>query len=139
MKIMDFSDWLNKKFVEYRGDTRRTISDFAAYIGVRQPVMSNWMKKGGNTPKNVNLLKIAKALGPEVYDVLGLPRPPLDNFEALPPAMREALSAASHELKEAMSAYKLDPLSPEAEKLSIEIMERHGFKWITTTADEQPG
>lgn len=138
MKNVDFSDWLNKKFVEYRGDTRRTISDFAAHIGVRQPVMSNWMKKGGNTPKNKNLLRIAEKLGPEVYDVLDLPRPAFDPFDPMPPAMREALEDAVHELKEAMSKYNLDPVSPAAEALSIEIMERHGFKWIETR-DEQPG
>lgn len=136
---MEFADWLNNKYIAFRGNSRATISEFAQFCGVPQSAMSKWMGKGGEKPARKNIAKLAGKLGPEVYDLLGLPRPPLDNFEALPPAMREALSAASHELKEAMSAYKLDPLSPEAETLSIEIMERHGFKWIATTADEQPG
>jgi transcriptional regulator with XRE-family HTH domain len=75
MKIMEFREWMNKKYIEWRGDSRGTISEFAEYIGVRQPVMSKWMNKGGTMPDASSLAKIASKFGVEVYDVLGLPRP----------------------------------------------------------------
>lgn len=136
---MEFADWLNKKYISFRGNSRATISEFAQFCGVPQSAMSKWMGKGGEKPARKNIAKLASKLGPEVYDLLGLPRPALDEaFESIPPVMRAALSAAAHELLEAFETYKIDPVSPAAEALSIEIMERHGFKWIETR-DEQPG
>ena len=137
---MEFADWLNKKYIEYRGDTRSTVSEFAEYIGVRQPVMSGWMKKGGKKPDRNNILKIADKLGPEVYDVLGLPRPAFGvPLEALSPAMREALLAATLELADILASNKINPDSAEGEALTISVMEKHGFKWIDTHKSGQPG
>lgn len=70
------ADWLKQKYLEWQlslGD-RRSISQFAEYIGVPQPSLSEWM---GNKylPRGTSVAKIAEKLGYEVYDVLGISRP----------------------------------------------------------------
>lgn len=75
---MEFSEWITNKYVEWRGDAigrNRSVSEFAEYIGVKQQAMSSWMN--GITPKrHETITRLAAQLGPEVYDVLGIDRPP---------------------------------------------------------------
>jgi len=72
---MEFSEWINKKFMTWRGDSRRTISEFAAMIGVSQPLMSKWMKRDGPIPTSKQAIDAIAAVYPDVYEVLGLSRP----------------------------------------------------------------
>jgi len=70
------ADWLKQKYLEWQlslGD-RRSISQFADFLGVPQPSLSEWM---GNKyqPRGTSVAKIAEKLGYEVYDVLGITRP----------------------------------------------------------------
>jgi len=140
---MIFSDWIQKKYVEWRGDAignDRSITEFAAMLGVPQSLMSQWMKKGGKTPRHHKYITALAKLGSDVYDVLGLPRPSFDlPFDALPPEMRKALFEATHELADTLASYKINPASPEGEALTVEVLEKHGFKWIDTKKSEQPG
>lgn len=73
---MEVAEWLNAKFLEWerKEGTRKTMVQFARYIGVAQPSLSEWMR-GKYVPKGQNLAKIAEKLGYEIYDVLGIPRP----------------------------------------------------------------
>jgi hypothetical protein len=78
-QVMEFSDWLTRKYVEWRGaaiGNERTITEFAEMIGVSQPVMSGWMKRGGRVPRSQETVgKLVRAFGYEVYEILGLPHP----------------------------------------------------------------
>lgn len=76
---MTFSKFLENKFLEWqqREGGRRTVKEFAAYIGVSQSTISMWWNEG-RQPEGDNLLKLAMKLGVEVYDVLGKPRPDID-------------------------------------------------------------
>jgi SOS-response transcriptional repressor LexA len=78
IKKMEFSEWLTRKYIDWRGDAighERTVNDFAAWIGVSQPLVSQHMKKGGKIPENHKTIKkYVDRFGPEVYDILGLPR-----------------------------------------------------------------
>jgi len=70
------AEWLKHKYLQWQlsiGD-RRSISQFAEYLGVPQPSLSEWM---GNKylPRGTSVAKIAEKLGYEVYDVLGISRP----------------------------------------------------------------
>lgn len=70
---MGFSDWINDKYIEWRGKTRKTVSDFAKHVGVSQPLMSAWMS-GTKRPSTRTLPKLA-AKYPDIYGVLGLSLP----------------------------------------------------------------
>ena len=76
---MTFSKYLEQKFLEWqqREGGRRTVKEFAAYIGVSQSTISTWWNDE-RKPEGDNLLKLAMKLGVEVYDVLGKPRPDSD-------------------------------------------------------------
>jgi transcriptional regulator with XRE-family HTH domain len=70
-----FSEYLFGKLQEFEKNRgRRTSLDkFAEYIGVSRPLVSYWLK--GTKPSLENVQLLAQKFGPEVYDVLGLPRP----------------------------------------------------------------
>lgn len=76
---MKFSQYLEMKFLEWQQQqgSRKTISEFAVYLEVPQPTISSYMT-GARKPDMEKLQKIARKLGFEVYDVLGLPRPDED-------------------------------------------------------------
>jgi len=73
---MNVAEWLNAKFLEWERNEgkRKTMVQFAEYLGVAQPSLSAWAT-GKYVPKGQNLAKIAEKLGYEIYDVLGISRP----------------------------------------------------------------
>ena len=130
---MEFSDWINAKFMDWCGKRRRTVTEFADYLGVKQPSVSKWMKKGGPTPDMASTLKLAARFGPEVYDVLGLVRPDEEiPFESLPTDFRRRLAEADAEILQRRHDLNLtNPDSPEVLAIAIEVFEKYGFK-VTT-------
>jgi transcriptional regulator with XRE-family HTH domain len=76
---MNFSQYLELKFIEWQHQAggRKTVADFAAYLGVAQTTASSYMN-GKRTPEGDTLKKIADKLGYDVYDVLNIPRPDPD-------------------------------------------------------------
>ncbi len=76
---MQFYEWITKKYIQWRGDAvgrDRTVKDFADWIGVSNQLMSYWMRKDGIIPRHQKTInKLVSKYGPEVYDVLGIPRP----------------------------------------------------------------
>jgi hypothetical protein len=126
---MEFKDWINKKFVEWRGETRLGITDYSNYIGVSQQTMSSWMN--GVIPKAPhNVLKLAEKYGDEIYD-FGIPRSETP-LSAFPPGIRRRLRDAQKEIETTLRERNLTGDSPDAERLAIEIMEKHGFKYTLT-------
>lgn len=77
----NFRQFLEMKFLEWqqRAGGRKTVYEFADYIGVSQPAVSSWWNET-RIPQGDNVRKLAEKLGLEVYDVLGLPRPDSDLF-----------------------------------------------------------
>ena len=67
------------KFLEWQHDSggRKTVADFADYLGVGQTTASAYMN-GKRLPEGENIKKLSTKLGLEVYDVLGIPRPDPD-------------------------------------------------------------
>lgn len=74
--IMEFSEWITRKYILWRGDTigrEGSVSEYAAYLGVAQQLVSEWMQKGGSRPaKQTSIAKLADKYGVEVFDVLGI-------------------------------------------------------------------
>jgi len=127
---MTFKDWLMDKFVEWERTQKRrqSFSAFARYLDVKQASLSQWLN-GSYTPTGENLVKVADKLGTEVYRVVGLPAPDLDN---VPPRARAAYSAASERVK--LLGIPAD--SPEAEQIFIEEFSKVGYK-LTARVEEQ--
>lgn len=114
-----FSDWLNKKFVEWQAAQGRPMSqkDFARWLGVKPTTYSGWVNDD-IPPSGENLSKLAYKLGDEVYLVLG----------------REPPSPAVQALLKAREAYEeLDPDQQQAflnriNELIVEVMDEYGAK-----------
>ena len=103
--------WLTRKFREWESKTgrRQSLSAFARYLGVKQPSLSHWINHD-NPPSYENIEKLAEKLGPEIYDIMGMPRPD-PNIEKLV----ELYSAASPEQKKEIlrQALRLTGYEPE--------------------------
>lgn len=95
---MTFPQFLEKKFLEWQSEQggRRTVSDFAKYLGVKQSSVSMWWT-GANVPSKESIDKLADKLGIEVYDALGVPRPNENlyyvtkHFEKVPDKLQKAI------------------------------------------------
>ncbi|NMC84323.1 MAG: helix-turn-helix transcriptional regulator [Anaerolineaceae bacterium] len=127
-------DWITQKYIAYRGDAignEKSISDFARYLEVSQSLLSEWMA-GKKKPGIKSIDKIAKKY-PEIYDVMGLHQPSQDELLGLPKSLRTRLRAALAEMHAEYNARSLLLDDPEAEKIAIEILEKHGFKYTRTS------
>jgi transcriptional regulator with XRE-family HTH domain len=102
MSYMEFRDWLMGKMREWEGKDRKNFSAFARYLDVNQGSLSQWFS-GSYVPGQENVEKIAAKLGPEVYDVLGLPRPDpaveeiVEITKELTPEEKEELVSVVHQ------------------------------------------
>lgn len=69
-------EWLERSFLTWqsqRGE-RKTVEAFAEWLGVHRVSLSRWMNTE-RLPDSSYADLIADKLGPEIYDLLGLPRP----------------------------------------------------------------
>jgi len=72
-----FSDWITKKFLDWQAQLgeRKTIEDFAAYLGISRPLLNMWMNGDKPRPGRQNIKMLVELYGLEVYDAVGEPRP----------------------------------------------------------------
>jgi len=138
---MEFSEWIRNKYREWRGDSignERSKAKFAKMLGVPQQIMYNWMNPGSTGPQKKKYVDaLLNYFGKEVLDVLpdltaDIFDPPLNQ---LPPDMRRRLLLVQAEAVAAFLARGLNPEDPEAEQLTIEILAKHGFKYIATETE----
>lgn len=91
MKIIKISDWLIKKYLEWQQSeaSLKTQAEFAYYLGFEPSTVSMWIN-GKHDPDQHSVRILATKLGLDIYDIMGLPRPPLAiheleaNYETLP-------------------------------------------------------
>lgn len=129
-------DWLNKKFAEWEKAQggRQSFYAFARYLEVSQSGLGQWMTGNGN-PSGDDLLSIANKLGPEIYDVMGLPRPNQEaqrvtvSFASLPPDIRQKLVGALTEIDQTLRNERLRPDAADARKIVLNLLEKHGFRY----------
>jgi hypothetical protein len=90
--MMDFSDWITNKYIEWRGRSlgrSGSVAEFARLFNASQPLMSQWMKKSGKVPTSQKYIHALVAqYGDEVYEVLGIAKSP---DEQLSPIQRQIL------------------------------------------------
>lgn len=90
---------LNKKYLEWQQQIqeRKTITEFAEYLGFPQSTVSFWMNAARLVKKREDIEQLASMIGFEIYDVLGKERPDLDlhyiqaNWELLDPHAKRIL------------------------------------------------
>lgn len=101
---MEFSDWITKKYIEWRGDSigrDSTIKAYSASLKVAQSSLTEWMT-GVSKPKHKSTIdKLVRRYGYEVYDALGIPRPEIEldpdiqalqeKYLSIPPDQRQEL------------------------------------------------
>lgn len=129
-------DWLNLKFNDWEKTQGHSQSyyAFARHLQVSQSGLSQWMT-GGSIPAGEDLLNLASKLGPEIYDVLGLPRPNAEvqritvSFASLPTDIRQRLTGAIVEVDETLRQEHLRPDLPEARQIVINILTKWGFRY----------
>ena len=129
IRCVKFSQYLEMKFLEWqtKGGKRKTVVEFADYIGVKQQTLSKWWNSDGK-PEGENVRKLADKFGLEVYDVLGLPRPDADlhyissNWDRINGEKRRALReqaeryVAENELKQVRGRRDIPFQSPWHER-----------------------
>jgi transcriptional regulator with XRE-family HTH domain len=71
-----FTEFLEGCFIDWEKKTgrRRTLNEFADYLGVKRPLLSLWMS-GDRRPGSKKIQQLSQLLGLEVYDSLDLPTP----------------------------------------------------------------
>lgn len=76
MDTLDFPAWLEQKYLTWQGarGKRATLAQFASHLGISPPLLSHYLN-GVRKPSGDNVHKLAKRLGVEVYDILGLQIP----------------------------------------------------------------
>jgi len=129
-------DWLNAKFNEWEKmqGGRQSYYAFARYLEVGQAGLASWMS-GNGVPSGDDLIAIASKLGPEIYDVMGLPRPNVEvqrltvSFTNLPPDIRDNLTRAVTEIEQVLRQERLRPDAADARRIAIETLARWGFRY----------
>ena len=125
IEIMEFSDWITKKFIEWRGNkigNSGSISEFAKQFNASHQIVSEWMKKDGKVPTSSKYINaLVDMYGVEVYEVLGLTVP------GLPPENSDLLLSATSELTKIAKERDLDPEDPAFVELFVEVFSRYGI------------
>jgi len=133
MKNNPVANWLMKRYLSWqqKEDELKNINEFAEYLGVSQPTLSMWLG-GSHLPSKHSADLLAAKLGPEIYDLLGLARPDTIPMDQLPQPVRDRLAAAIYEVNSELESRGLSGASPEAENITMEIFEKHGFRYTYT-------
>jgi hypothetical protein len=138
---MEFSEWINKKYVEWRGDRfghGSSVADFAEEFGASQQVMSRWMHPGSKPPKKPEYLNaLEKRYGAEFLQALGIERSVFTigiSYDQLPPPLRLSFTAALAELNAAYATEGISSDSPRALEIALSVLSKHGFS-ITNVSE----
>ncbi len=75
----EIGQWFKIKFLEWQlaRKERSTFDDFSEYLGIGRSTLSKWMN-GTSRPAKSLIYQVADKLGPEIYDLMNLPRPDSD-------------------------------------------------------------
>jgi len=132
---MEFSDWITKKYIEWRGNAigqDRSITEFSALLNVPQSLMSQWMKQNGKKPTSQKYISaLITKYGIEVYDVLGIPRSPEEDLlSELPDEYASAVRSALQEIRSSGINKGKETASPDDIVKINAILEKHLGKYL---------
>lgn len=77
--MISFPEWLEQYFLNWQAKQgkRTNLNEFAAFLGFSRPTISMWMN-GSRTPSFETIEQLSLKVGPEIFDVMDLPRPDPD-------------------------------------------------------------
>lgn len=120
-------EFANRAFIDWRGDTRNTISQFSEWVGISQSLMSQQMALNGKLPRDQKTISAwVSRYGNKIYEVLDLPIPG-DSLVLLP----EPLRSIALEIRDTLAAKQIPEDSPEAGLVMDEILKKHGYSLIS--------
>lgn len=139
---MEFSDWITKKYIEWRGDAignDRSITKFAEMLEVPQSLMTQWLKKNGKVPTSQKYIALLiRHFGVEAYDALNIPRPSgVDVISLLPDEIKGDLKLAMIEIKSSGLNIDKAAASPEEVEKIRDILVKHLGKYQDTAVTER--
>lgn len=91
--LMDFHDWINNKFIEWRGynsGREGSKAEFARWLGISYKSLYKYFEKNGEVPKSHKVInKLIKKYGSEVYEILNIqaPETPILKLEEIQPLL----------------------------------------------------
>lgn len=76
-KKTPIAQWLEKHFIKWQSDLgeSRTVTDFAAYLGVSRDSLNNWINRGSKPERYSVDILAAKLDDLTIYSLMGLPEP----------------------------------------------------------------
>ena len=132
-----YARWLTGWFVKLQAANgeRMTVGEFADIIQQKRSMTSHYMN-GKYIPSYMPALKISEQLKDyEGMRILGFPVP--NDHDALPGDFRRRLEAAEEEVNRTLEARGLTGEMPEAETVTIEIFEKWGFRYTSTSKPDE--
>lgn len=107
-------------------ESHQTLDSFAKHLGIERPLLSHYLN-GRNKPSYKYAVQIARKLKDDyILTILGFKKVGMDQ---LPEDFRLRLEDATNEVNSTLGARGLTGEMPEAEKITIEIFEKWGFKY----------
>ena len=83
---MNFHDWINIKFSEWRGESsgrKGSITEYARWLGIPYKSLHQYINKPWTAPKSKQIIdQLVKKYNQEVYDILNIP-PPLEFLQKM--------------------------------------------------------
>jgi transcriptional regulator with XRE-family HTH domain len=123
----ELQGWLLRKFLQWQVDTgeRNTLEQFSEYLNIGRSTLSKWMN-GTSRPGSDTIGQVADKLGPEIYDILGVPRPDPDllyiikRWPAMSDEQRRAIKeqAAQYESNHRSATIAADVAPPKPRRSS---------------------
>ncbi|MHC1739708.1 MAG: hypothetical protein AB9897_01210 [Anaerolineaceae bacterium] len=116
---MEFSDWITQKYIAWRGDAigqDRSITQFAAMLGLSQSQITQYMKKGGKKPSGHKAISaLVNIYGDEVFEILGYQKADYQTVDlsSLPGDLQDRFRMAIKEIESGLKERKLSSESPE--------------------------
>ena len=121
-----FSKFFNNKYLDWQKEIGelRTMTEFAEYLGIPQPMVSAW-SNGRYLPGKKYLQTLASKLGTDIYDALGISQS--SYLDALPDDIRELIVSAAQEVNDSLQNGEEILDDSEIKKLAIRIFAKHGI------------
>ena len=116
---MKFSAWLLERYLEWQNHLgeRKSLSEFAAWIGVSQPVLSNYIN-GKREPGEDNAFLFYIKFGEEVYEILAKEPPDFllryvrSNWHLLPEEAKQGIKDIIKQVLEEEGAKNSEEITP---------------------------
>ena len=70
MTSVEWSKWVSQKYVEWRGSSRATVSEFASFLGVSQATVSAWINGTRGVPTSKKVIEAVGEKFPDVYEII---------------------------------------------------------------------